>query len=43
MYEFIWDGKPEKNKIDILSMGYESGGLKMIDLDNFINSLKYVE
>ena len=40
MYEFIWDGKPEKINRDILTMGYESGGLKMIDLDNFINSLK---
>ena len=40
MYEFIWDGKPEKIKRDILTMGSESGGLKMIDIDNFINSLK---
>ena len=24
MYEFIWDGKPEKIKRDILTMGYES-------------------
>ena len=34
MYEFKWNGIPEKNKRDILTMGYESGGLKMIDLDN---------
>ena len=40
MYEFIWDGKPEKNKSDILTIGYENGGLKMIDLDNFIKVLK---
>ena len=40
LYKFIWDGKPEKIKRDILTMGYESGGLKMIDLGNFINSLK---
>ena len=40
MYDFIWDGKPEKIKRDILTMGYESGGLNMIDLDNFIKSLK---
>ena len=40
MYDFIWDGKPEKIKRDVLTMGYESGGLKMIDLDNFIKSLK---
>ena len=40
MYEFIWDGKPEKIKRDILTMGYENGGLKMIDIDNFIKALK---
>ena len=40
MYEFLWDGKPEKIKRDILTMGYENGGLKMIDIDNFIKALK---
>ena len=40
MYEFILDGKPEKIKRDILTMGYENGGLKMIDIDNFIKALK---
>ena len=39
MYDFIWDGKPEKLR-DVLTMGNESGSLKMIDLDNFIKSLK---
>ena len=42
MYDFIWYGKPEKkNKRDVLTIGYESGGIKMIDLDNFIMYLKY--
>ena len=40
MYEFIWDGKPEKNKRDIVTMGYKSWGLKMIGLVNFISALK---
>ena len=40
MYNFICHGKPEKIKSDILTMGYENGGLKMTDLDNFIKSLK---
>ena len=40
MYEFIWDGKPEKIKRDTLIKNYESGGLKMIDLETFIDSLK---
>ena len=38
MYEFIWDGKPEKIKRDILTMGYES--LKMIDLDKIYKFAK---
>ena len=42
MYQLIRDGKPEKNKRDILTMGYKNRGMKMIDLDNFIKSLKYV-
>ena len=40
MYEFIWDGKPEKIKRDILTMGYENGGLKLIDINKFIKALK---
>ena len=40
MYEFIWDGKPKNIKRDILTMRYENGGLKMIDIDNFIKALK---
>ena len=40
MYEFIWEGKPEKIKRYILTKRYENGGLKMIDLETFIKSLK---
>ena len=40
MYEFIWDGKPEKIKRDTLTKKYEYGGLKMIDIETFIESLK---
>ena len=40
MYECIWDGKPEKNKRGKLVMGYENGGLKMIDLDKFVKVIK---
>ena len=27
MYDFIWDGRPEKVKRDILIIGYEIGGI----------------
>ena len=31
LYAFIWEGKPEKIKREILIQHYEKGGLKMID------------
>ena len=40
MFEFIWDGKPDKIKRKILTQDYEKGGLKMIDIDKFLLSLK---
>lgn len=40
MYNFLWDGKPERIKRDILIGEYEKGGLKMIDIQLFIKSLK---
>ena len=40
MYAFIWEGKPEKLKREILIQDYEKGGLKIIDLEMFIMSLK---
>ena len=40
MYDFLWDSKPAKIKREILTMDYEKGGLKMIDLETFIKFLK---
>ncbi|MCW4346095.1 MAG: reverse transcriptase domain-containing protein, partial [Candidatus Thiodiazotropha endolucinida] len=40
MFNFIWDGKPEKIKRETLIKDYDKGGLKMIDLRTFIMSLK---
>lgn len=40
MFNFIWDGKPEKIKRNTLKQTYENGGLRMIDLEKFIWSLK---
>ena len=39
-FDFIWEGKPEKIKREILIQDYEKGGLKMINLEMFIMSLK---
>ena len=41
MDDFIWDSKPAKIKRDVLTMDYEQGGLKMIDLEIIMKSLKY--
>ena len=40
MFSFIWDNKPDKIKRDVLIKDYKLGGLKMLDIDMFINSLK---
>ena len=40
MYAFLWDNKPGKIKREILTKDYDQGGIKMIDLQKFINSLK---
>ena len=40
MYDFIWDSKPAKIKRDVLTMDYEKGGLKMIDIEIFMKSFK---
>ena len=40
MYKFIWDGKPDKIKREILIQDFGKGGLKMIDIKTFIKALK---
>ena len=40
MYTFLWNGKPEKIKRKTLIQNYEKGGLKMIDIDRFIQAQK---
>ena len=39
-FNFIWDGKPEKNKRNTLIADFEDGGLKMIYLQQFNAYLK---
>ena len=40
IYSFIWDKKPEKVNRKQLCQSYPFGGLKMINIDNFIVALK---
>ena len=39
-FQFIWSNKPEKISRRILTLDYKRGGIKMVDLDNFITALK---
>ena len=39
-YNFLWSGKPDKIKRIILTQDYNNGGLRMVDLENFIYSMK---
>jgi len=40
MYSYLWDGKPDKIKRDIIIQDYKNGGLKMIDIESTIARLK---
>lgn len=40
MYEFLWNGKPDKIARKTITQNYENCGLKMIDIYSFINTLK---
>ena len=39
-YKFLWNGKRDKVKREILTNSYEDGGLKMIDIKLFCQALK---
>ena len=40
MFEFLWNKKTDKIKKKVITGRYEDGGLKMLDIEKFINSLK---
>ena len=39
-YRFLWSNKPDKIKRDVVTLPHLAGGLKMIDIDLFMKSLK---
>ena len=39
-YTFLWNGKCDKIKRDVMINDYPNGSLKMIDIQSFSNSLK---
>ena len=40
MFQFLWENKPDKISRQTIIQDYENGGLKMIDLNYFIKSIK---
>ena len=40
MFQFLWENKPDKISRQTIIQDYENGGLKMIDLNFFIKSIK---
>ena len=40
IYHFLWDGKPDKIKRSQVVQHYKNAGLNMLDIKNFIKSLK---
>ena len=40
MFQFLWDNKPDKISRDKIIQDYGHGGLKMLDIDKFIQSIK---
>ena len=39
-FKFIWNNKPDKVKRIYVTQDYQNAGLKMVNLENFISSLK---
>ena len=39
-YKFLWDGKEDKIKRNVMINDFSEGGLKMIDIESFNKSLK---
>jgi hypothetical protein len=39
-YKFLWDGKPDKIKRNVIINNYEEGGLKLPHIESFCKVLK---
>ena len=40
IYKFLWDNKPDKIKRDLICSDYLKGGLKMVNIYNFVKGIK---
>ena len=41
-FKFIWDGKPDKVKRNVIISSHEKGGLNMIDIKSYFKSLRAI-
>ena len=41
-FDFIWDSKPDKIKRSVIMQDYKHGGLRLTNIDYFIEALKAV-
>ena len=39
-YKYLWKNGPDKVKRSIVIQNYDKGGMRMVDVENFIYSLK---
>ena len=39
-FDLIWDSKPDKIKYSVIMQDYQNGGLRMINIDYFIEARK---
>jgi hypothetical protein len=42
IYKFIWNDKREKVKRETMNKNYLEGGLKMIDIDKYIEAIQII-
>ena len=40
IFDFIWDSKPDKIKRSVIVQNYKNGGLRLTNIDYFIEALK---
>ena len=40
--DFLWDNKPDKIKRIQISQDYQNGGLRIVNIETFIHSLKLI-
>ena len=40
IYNYVWNGKRDRIKREVLAKNYNEGGLKMINIDDYVSSIQ---